>query len=100
MKGNWDDLFTGTVSRRSFLERSSFGSMIVPILGASVLGAAEAEPQQKTLVYPPQDDKQKPKGRDLSNKKPSGGEDEDDVKFSPENIAAAAAWNALFTGAG
>ena len=92
MKGSWDDLFAGTVSRRSFLERASLGAGIVGLLGA------EAEAQQKpVLVYPPQNEKEKP-----AKKKAPGtqGEGDEDLVFSPENIGGGGASSAISTAVG
>lgn len=60
MKGAWDDLFTGTFSRRNFLERSSLGGLIVSVLGAS----DDAEAQQRKLTYPPEKEKEKEKAKE------------------------------------
>lgn len=68
MKELLDDLFTGTVSRRSFLERASKAGLALPILGSALGGVAEGQQQKKTT---------KPQ--------PTGTQDENPV-YSPANI--------------
>ena len=68
MKKLLDDLFTGTVSRRKFIERASAAGLALPLLGAKLAKPAEA--QQK---------RQNPKP-----KEPTG--DQDNPVYSPANI--------------
>jgi hypothetical protein len=65
-----DDLFTGSVSRRKFLERAAVAGLALPLLGSAV---DDADAQTKSRG------KQKPKPQ------PAGAEQENPV-YSPANI--------------
>src|SRR5947208_16695313 len=69
MKELLDDLFTGTFSRRQFIERASAAGPALPIIGSGLMKSANAQ------------DSKKPKPKPES----SGVEQENPI-YSPANI--------------
>ena len=47
MKELLDDLFTGTVSRRKFIERASAAGLALPIIGSGLMKSANAQGSKK-----------------------------------------------------
>src|SRR5712692_1530514 len=69
MKDLLDDLFTGTVSRRKFMQRASAAGLALPLLGGAFVKTADAQGQKKSRP----------------ETKPTGVEQENPV-YSPANI--------------
>lgn len=61
MKELLDDLFTGTVSRRKFIERASAAGLALPLLGSTLIETADAQPQRtKPKPQPAQPEQENP----------------------------------------
>src|SRR5204862_2876866 len=69
MKQLLDDLFTGTVSRRKFIERASAAGLALPLFGSGLLETANAQGSKKP--------KPKPKSESIEQENPV---------YSPANI--------------
>src|SRR5438067_11719678 len=67
MKQLLDDLFTGTVSRRKFIERASAAGLALPIIGSGLMKSASAQGAKKP----------KPKTETV---------DQENAVYSPANI--------------
>ena len=52
MKQLLDDLFTGTVSRRKFIERASVAGLALPLVGKGLVETADAQGQKKPKPKP------------------------------------------------
>jgi len=61
MKELLDDMFTGAVSRRKFIERASAAGLALPLLGGTLVETADAQRQKPTpKPQPPQTEQENP----------------------------------------